>query len=177
MTTATIQQNIRYGSMNAPSAEQVKRFHEGPARPANPVHKKILIAEDDKKIGAALEIRLEAAGYEVLVLSDGFRGYMRSMTEQPDLILMDIFLPAGSGLAVVQELRAAGLADIPIIFMTASKLKNLRARAEMLNAAGFFEKPFDMEKMLATISRVLQSNPSTTVTHPPACASNERITK
>ena len=137
--------------------------------------KKILIAEDDKKIGAALEIRLKAVGYEVLVLSDGFRSYMRSMTEQPDLILMDIFLPIGSGLAVVQELRGAGLADIPIIFMTASKLKNLRARAEMLNAAGFFEKPFDMEKMLATISRVLQSKPSTTVTRPSASAApNEK---
>jgi DNA-binding response OmpR family regulator len=141
--------------------------------------KKILIAEDDKKIGAALKIRLEAAGYEVMVLSDGFRSYMRSLTEQPDLILMDIFLPIGSGLAVVQELRSAGLADIPIIFMTASKLKNLRARAEMLNAAGFFEKPFDTEKLLATISRVLQSRPSTTTTatHPPAYSSNERITK
>lgn len=163
--------------MNAPSAEQVKRFHEGPARPPTQSMKKILIAEDDKKIGAALEIRLKAAGYEVLVLSDGFRSYMRSMTEQPDLILMDIFLPIGSGLAVVQELRGAGLADIPIIFMTASKLKNLRARAEMLNAAGFFEKPFDMEKMLATISRVLQSKPSTTVTRPTASALNEEITK
>lgn len=139
--------------------------------------KKILIAEDDKKIGAALKIRLEAAGYEVLVLSDGFRSYMRSMTERPDLILMDVFLPMGSGLAVVQELRDGGLADIPIIFMTASKLKNLRARAEMLNAAGFFEKPFDMEKLLRTISRVLQSSPLTTVTSPLASALNEGIAK
>ena len=140
--------------------------------------KRILIAEDDKKIGKALKIRLEAAGYEVLVLSDGFRSYMRSMTEQPDLILMDIFLPIGSGLAVVQELRGAGLADIPIIFMTASKRRNLRARAELLNAAGFFEKPFDMEKMLATITRVLQSGPATTLIRPLASASpTERSTK
>ena len=133
--------------------------------------KKILIAEDDKKIGAALEIRLTAAGYEVLVLPDGFRGYMRSMTDRPDLILMDIFLPVGSGLMVAQELRDAGLDDVPIIFMTASKRKNLRARAEELNAAGYFEKPFDMERLLAAISRILQSPPpSATVTRPPASA-------
>ena len=117
--------------------------------------KKILIAEDDKDIGAALEIRLEAAGHAVHVLRDGFRSYMRALTFQPDLILMDIYMPMGSGLAVAQELKDAGLADIPIIFMTASKEKNLRERAEELNAAGFFEKPFDMKKLLATISRVL----------------------
>jgi DNA-binding response OmpR family regulator len=137
--------------------------------------KKILIAEDDKKIGAALEIRLGAAGYEVLVLSDGFRSYMRSVTDHPDLILMDIFLPIGSGLAMAQELRRAGLVDIPIIFMTASKRRNLRAKAEELNAVGFFEKPFDMEKLLAAISRVLQSRPSTMVTRPSASAApNEK---
>jgi DNA-binding response OmpR family regulator len=90
---------------------------------------------------------------------------------------MDIFLPIGSGLTVAQELSDAGLADIPIIFMTASKLKNLRVRAEKLNAAGFFEKPFDMKKLLATISRVLQSGPSITVTSAPESALTERIAK
>ena len=129
--------------------------------------KKILIAEDDKKIGAALEIRLGAAGYEVLVLRDGLRSYLRTMANQPDLILMDIYLPMRSGLAVAQELKRDGLADIPIIFMTASKEKNLRERAEELNAVGFFEKPFDTEKLLAAISRALQSKHST----------NEGITK
>jgi two-component system KDP operon response regulator KdpE len=129
--------------------------------------KKILIAEDDRKIGAALKIRLEAAGYEVQVVPDGFGSYIRAMTDQPDLILMDIYMPVGSGLAVAQELKRAGLADIPIIFMTASKEKNLRERAEELNAVGFFEKPFDTEKLLAAIFRALQSKHST----------NEEITK
>ena len=117
--------------------------------------KKILIAEDDKKISAALEIRLQAAGYEVQVVADGFRGYVRAMSDPPDLLLMDIFMPRGSGLEVAQELQSAGLAGIPIIFMTASKEENLRERAEKLNAAGFFEKPFDSDKLLAAISRVL----------------------
>ena len=123
--------------------------------------KKILIAEDDKKIGAALEIRLKAAGYAVQVLQDGFRSYMRAITDLPDLILMDIFMPDGSGLEVAQKLKSTGLADIPIIFMTASKEKNLRERAEESNAVGFFEKPFDTEKLLAAISRAVQSRHST----------------
>jgi two-component system KDP operon response regulator KdpE len=122
--------------------------------------KKILIAEDDNKIGAALEIQLKAAGYEVQVVPDGFRSYVRAVSNPPDLLLMDIFMPRGSGLEVAQELQSAGLAGIPIIFMTASKEKNLRERAENLNAVGFFEKPFDAEKLLAAVSQALQSKHS-----------------
>src|SRR5258706_16366600 len=99
--------------------------------------KKILIAEDNEMIGAALEIRLKAAGYEVQVVTDGFRSYVRAMSDPPDLILMDIFMPNGSGLEVAQELKSAGLADIPIIFMTASKDKILRETAENVGAVAF----------------------------------------
>lgn len=142
----------------------MKLFHERrpDMTPPTQFMKKILIAEDDKKIGAALEIRLEAAGYEVQILRDGFSTYLQVLTDQPDLILMDIYMPMRSGLAVAQELKRAGLADIPIIFMTASKQKNLRERAEEMNAVAFFEKPFETEKLLAAISRALQSKHSTT---------------
>ncbi|MEY2407987.1 MAG: hypothetical protein QOF48_657 [Verrucomicrobiota bacterium] len=132
--------------------------------------KKILIVEDDKKIGAALEVRLKAAAYDVQVVADGLRSYLRAMTSPPDLILMDIFIPMGSGLAVAQELREAGLAAIPIIFMTASKRKTLRSRADELNAVAFFEKPFDTDKLLAAIARALPSKNSTPVIHPIAPA-------
>jgi CheY-like chemotaxis protein len=114
--------------------------------------KKILIAEDDKKIGAALEIRLKAAGYEVQNVPDGFRSYLRATAWTPDLILMDIFMPLGSGLEVAEELEDSGLAKIPIIFMTASRRKGHKEKATKLKAAGFFEKPFDTEKLLAAIA-------------------------
>jgi DNA-binding response OmpR family regulator len=117
--------------------------------------KRILIAEDDRKIGAALEIRLKAAGYEVQVVSDGFRSYVRAMSDPPDLLLMDIFMPFGSGLEVAQELRSSGFADVPIIFMTASREPNLREKAKNIGAAGFFEKPFDTETLLGTIIQAI----------------------
>jgi DNA-binding response OmpR family regulator len=118
--------------------------------------KRILIAEDDRKIGAALEIRLKAAGYEVQVVPDGFRSYVRAMSDPPDLLLMDIFMPFGSGLEVAQELRSSGFADVPIIFMTASKEPNLREKAKNIGAAGFFEKPFDTETLLGTIIHAIE---------------------
>ena len=64
-------------------------------------------------------------------------------------------MPFGSGLEVAQELKSAGLADIPIIFMTASKEQNLRETAQKIGAVGFFEKPFDTENLLATIMHAL----------------------
>src|SRR5438128_573957 len=120
--------------------------------------KKILIAEDNEMIGAALEIRLKAAGYEVQVVTDGFRSYVRAMSDPPDLLLMDIFMPFGTGLEVAQELQSAGLRDIPIIFMTASKEPSLRETAKKIGAVGFFEKPFDTESLLATIIHAIGRN-------------------
>ena len=122
--------------------------------------KKILIAEDDQKIGAALEIRLAAAGYAVQVLQNGRDSYARAVADPPDLILMDVYMPEGDGLAVALALKRPGRADIPIIFMTASKEKDLRVRAKELNAVGFFEKPFDTKQLLAAVSRALQSIPA-----------------
>ena len=122
--------------------------------------KKILIAEDDKKICAALEIRLQAAGYEVQVVSDGFRSYVRAMSDPPDLLLMDIFMPYGSGFEVARELRSSGFADVPIILMTASKEPNLREKAKNIGAVGFFEKPFDTEILLGTIIHALGPKPT-----------------
>jgi len=119
--------------------------------------KKILITEDDRQIAAALKIRLTAAGYEVQIVEDGLRSYLRAQTWSPDLILMDIFMPTGSGLDVAEVLKDAGLDRIPIIFITASKREDLRERAKALNAAGFFEKPFDTEKLLAAIASALQA--------------------
>jgi CheY-like chemotaxis protein len=118
--------------------------------------KKILIMEDDKKIASALAIRLEAAGYEVLTAPDGFGGLKIVLGDKPDLLLMDIWMPVGTGFSVAQRLRTLGLADIPVIFITASKLKGLRESAEKLGAVAFFEKPYDPDQLLAAISRALE---------------------
>src|SRR5437764_410575 len=96
--------------------------------------KKILVMEDDRKIAAALAIRLEAAGYEVLSAADGFGGLKLALEERPDLILTDIWMPVGTGFSVIQRLRSLGLQNIPIIYITASKLKGLRESATGLGA-------------------------------------------
>ena len=111
--------------------------------------------EDDMKIAAALAIRLQAAGYDVLTTPDGWQGLKLAVTERPDLLLMDIWMPLGLGFSVAERLQEMGLGGIPIIFITASKLKGLREAALKTGAIGFFEKPYDPQKLLSAIARAL----------------------
>ncbi len=120
--------------------------------------KRILIIEDDTKIAAALAIRLEAAGYAALTAADGLAGLKLALERNPDLILMDIWMPVGIGFSVAQRLHSLGLSGVPIIFITASKIKGLRKTAEKLGAVAFFEKPYDSEQLLAAIRQGLKSN-------------------
>src|SRR6266849_2692049 len=120
--------------------------------------KKIMIMEDDHRIATALAVRLKAAGYQTLAAPDGFRGLTRSLDDRPDLLLMDIWMPIGTGFSVAQRLQPLGLSGIPFIFITASKVTGLRETAKDLGAADFFEKPYDPEQLLAAIAQALDSN-------------------
>ena len=123
--------------------------------------RKILVVEDDAKIAAALRVRLESTGYQVVTAADGFSGLKMTMTHKPELILLDIMMPVGMGFSVAERLKSLGLGDIPIIFMTASKRPGLRRTAQQLGAAGFFEKPYDAEELLAAIYLILGPPPPT----------------
>jgi len=135
--------------------------------------KKILVIEDDAKIAAALRVRLGSAGYEVFTAGDGFTGLKMTMTHTPDLILLDIMMPVGMGFSVAERLRDLGLGEIPIIFITASKRTGLRKTAQQLGAAGFFEKPYDAEELLAAIRLIL--NAPTPVLRPPPAPAGEAV--
>jgi DNA-binding response OmpR family regulator len=119
---------------------------------------KILIMEDDKKIATALGIRLEAAGYEVITAGDGFEGLKLARDRQPDLIIMDIWMPVGLGFSVAQRLKSLGLGHVPVIFITASKVKGLRQTAVGLGAAAFFEKPYNPDELLFAVSQALETS-------------------
>jgi len=117
--------------------------------------KKILIVEDDRKIGMSLSLRLKSAGYDPLLAQDALMGVGMAVKSRPDLLILDISMPAGDGFQVAERVRALVASDVPIIFLTASKLPSFRAKAAALGGTAFFEKPFKSHELLAAIEAAL----------------------
>lgn len=117
---------------------------------------KILVVEDDKKISMALALRLKSKGYEVLAAYDALGGVQAATKNKPDLILMDISMPAGGGFTAAERIQnLASTVGTPMIFMTASKDPTFRKRAEEAGCVAYFEKPYDAEELMATIAQTL----------------------
>jgi two-component system, OmpR family, response regulator VicR len=121
--------------------------------------KTILIIEDDARIAAALEVRLKAAGYRVLISTDGHHGVLAAASQNPDLIISDIWMPKPIGFLGGERRRFLGLEHVPVIYITGSKKKDLRQIAIEEGAAGFFEKPYDARELLAAVADTLAQQP------------------
>ena len=117
--------------------------------------KKILIVEDDPRVAKALELRIRNAGYATTVASDGYSGVTAAAKLKPDLILLDINMPAGNGFTVAERIRANQPERTPIVFITASKQPDLLDRALALEASGYVEKPYNPEQVLTLLANVL----------------------
>jgi len=117
--------------------------------------KKILIIEDDQKVALGLAIRIKAAGFETVIAHDALSGVRSAIKMKPDLVLLDISMPAGNGFIVAERIQKNISTPIPIIFLTASKREDFRERASELGAVAFFEKPYDAQELLAVISEAL----------------------
>jgi DNA-binding response OmpR family regulator len=117
---------------------------------------KILVVEDDKKLALALSLRLRAKSYDVKVAYDAVGGVMAASKEKPDLVVLDISMPAGGGFTVAERMQnLAAIAGTPIIFLTASNDPAHRQRARELGAAAFLEKPYEIEELLEAIQRAV----------------------
>jgi CheY-like chemotaxis protein len=122
--------------------------------------KKILIVDDERDIVRALTIRLQGAGYEVVTAFDGAQGIFMAHKEQPDLIILDIRMPAGNGFSVAEKLKQApNTLPIPVIFLTGSPEKDSEERAMTLGARFYVKKPYDPEELLDAVRRALEKEP------------------
>lgn len=119
--------------------------------------KKILIVDDEKDILETLSARLKANGYDVTVALDGVRAVSVAQAEKPDLILLDIGLPAGDGYSVMERISfITPLAMTPIIVITALDPVANRQRVLQAGAKAFFLKPVDTDKLLDAIKKALE---------------------
>jgi len=121
--------------------------------------KKILIVDDERDIVKAVMIRLQGAGYEVVTAFDGAQGVFMAHKEKPDLIILDIRMPAGNGFSVAQRLkRSIHTFTLPVIFLTGSPDKDAEEKAMALGARFYIKKPYDPEELLDAIRRALEEN-------------------
>ena len=121
--------------------------------------KKILVVEDDKTISMALAIRLRSYGYETTIASDTVSGLETALKIRPDLVLLDISLPAGNGFVVAERIQTLIPTATPMIFLTASRKPGLREKAKELGAAAFFQKPYDAEDLRDAVQLALAGTP------------------
>jgi DNA-binding response OmpR family regulator len=88
---------------------------------------------------------------------DGYSAINMAQKEKPDLIILDIGLPAGDGFVVMERLgKVPSLTVIPVIVLTARDLQTNKMRALKAGAVAFFQKPADNDKLLTAIQKALR---------------------
>lgn len=123
---------------------------------------KILIVEDETKIGDYLKQGLSEAGFITDIARNGFDGHHLAMTENYDLLILDVMLPDIDGWRILQSLRQAGN-DVPVLFLTARDSVNDRVKGLELGADDYLVKPFAFAELLARVRTLLRrgASPST----------------
>jgi len=123
---------------------------------------KTLIVDDDPDLKKGLNLRLPANHYDTVYASDGFSAVMMAQKERPNLIILDIGLPAGDGFVVLERLQKnAALATIPVIVLTARDPQTNKERTLKAGATAFLQKPADNAELLEAISAALDQPPGT----------------
>ena len=116
----------------------------------------ILVVEDNVEIAELLHDLLVQEGFKACTCGDGYQGVEFTHKMKPDLIILDLMLPAGGGFYVLEKVKLSSLTkSIPIIVLTASKDPEHRKKAEELRVDAFMEKPYDSQELLSTIKKVL----------------------
>ena len=118
--------------------------------------KTILIADDDPTIIKLLQVNLEMEGYDVVTACDGQDAVEKAEQRHPDLIILDIMMPRLDGWAAREQLATTpGLADTPVIFLSARAQQADLRRGYEAGVAEYVTKPFDPTTLLDVISQVL----------------------
>jgi DNA-binding response OmpR family regulator len=118
--------------------------------------KTILVVDDDPDVRLSLHVRLRANDYETIFAADGITGIVEAQKHMPDLIMLDLGLPAGDGFNVLDWLRASdGLSSIPVIVVSGRDRNANRDRVLQAGAKAFLQKPVDNVHLLSVIRQAL----------------------
>ena len=120
---------------------------------------KILIVDDDPDLRQALRLRLRANSYDTVNAADGYSAIAAAYKEHPDLIILDLGLPAGNGFIVLDRLQKDDkLSTIPVIVLTARDPQSSEKQSLAAGASAFFQKPADNNELLEVIRATLRNH-------------------
>jgi len=118
--------------------------------------KTVLLVDDDNVFLLTIGVRLKSMGYVVHAAKDAANAITVVRKTNPDVIVLDISLPAGDGFLVAGRLQKLIVsAATPIIFVTASEKPGLRERAMKQGAVAFLAKPFDATTLADAVESAL----------------------
>ena len=118
---------------------------------------RILIAEDEPNIVTSLEFLLRKQGHEVCVARDGEEALRFAESFRPQLVLLDVMMPARDGFEVCRRMRdTPALAAVKIIMLTARGRDAEREKGIALGADAYITKPFSTHELLAKVRELLQ---------------------
>ncbi|MAE66127.1 MAG: hypothetical protein CMJ18_17790 [Phycisphaeraceae bacterium] len=117
---------------------------------------RVLIADDDPAFTRALTLRLQNEGYKVIASFDGYNALARTVEGKPDVLVLDIHMPAGDGFTVQDRIaKMPELADVPVIYVTGDTSENTFRAAKAAGALAIVHKPLEIEELIQEIERAL----------------------
>ena len=118
--------------------------------------KRILVVDDEPDVLAELKTLLQGYEYEVLTETDSRAALQRALTQQPDLILLDVTTPGMDGFEVLKRLKfAPETRQIPVIMLSPTNDTKSLLLSEELQASDFVMKPFERQELLRLVVRCL----------------------
>src|SRR5690348_5018174 len=115
---------------------------------------KILVIEDEEGIIHLLNLYLRDAGYTIVVAKDGADGLALHAREHPDLVILDIMLPALDGFEVCKRIRA--WSKTPILMLTARGDEDDRIQGLDIGADDYIVKPFSPRELVSRVRAILR---------------------
>ncbi len=146
--------SVRLATRHAPPARAGART-AGPAASARrrPV---VLIVEDDEFLHAHVAAMLESEALDLVFEADGAAAFDRIQAIGPDLVLMDVMLPGGDGVALTEQIKSTpDLAATPVVMLSGEARLETLVRSMQAGAADFIVKPFTREALLAKLTKYL----------------------
>ena len=122
------------------------------------MEERILLVEDEEKLARMVELELNYEGYQVEKAFDGRTGLELALSGRFDLVLLDIMLPALSGMEVLRRLRRES--QVPVIMLTARDTVMDKVSGLDMGADDYVTKPFATEELLARIRAALRKRPA-----------------